>query len=201
VPAAPVFPGEQVTWFSDEASKVLFRRTIDRTVFRDANAHVMFNIARARLSMPEAYPKAREWFVTRERPNGLFEWVGHGHATYMPEMIGIAGLIDEFLLQSVQNKIRLFPCWPADQDASFTTLRAQGGFLVSAEFKGGRVVSAKVESTAGKQLQLLSPWKSCHINGKQVVLDENGLVTQQTKAGEVLLFTESKVGAIGEGGQ
>ena len=109
VPASPVFPGDQVTWFSPEAEKELFRRTINETNFRDHNSHVMFNIARARLSMPEGVTEARKWFASRELPNGLFEWAGHAHGTFMPEMIGIAALINEFLLQSVDNKIRLFP--------------------------------------------------------------------------------------------
>jgi len=63
----------------------------------------MFNIAKARLSMLQAFEDSKKWFISRELPNGLFEWQGHAHGTYMPEMIGIAGLINEFLLQSVQN--------------------------------------------------------------------------------------------------
>ncbi len=110
----------------------------------------------------------------------------------MPEMIGVAGLVNEFLLQSVQNKIRLFPCWSTDKDAAFTGLRAQGGFVVSAEFAKGRVTSATIESTAGKQLQLLSPWKTVHVNGKKTALDPNGLVTLNTRPGQVLHFSETR---------
>ncbi len=38
-------------------------------------------------------------------------------------------------------------------------LRAKGGFLVSSELTDGSVSSVKIESTAGGDLQLLSPWK------------------------------------------
>ena len=142
VPASPVFPGDQVTWFSPEPEKELFRRTILDTRFNGNNSHVMFNIAKARLSMQEAIGDSKKWFLSRELPNGLFVWQGHAHGTYMPEMIGVAGLVDEFLLQSVQDKIRLFPCWPADKNAKFAGLRAQGGFVVSAEYtKGPRGIS------------------------------------------------------------
>jgi hypothetical protein len=158
VPAAPVFPCDQVTWFSPEAEKELFRRTIRATPFRDANAHVMFNIARARLSMPEAVTEGKRWFASRELPNGLFVWAGHGHGTYMGEMIGIAGLVNEFLLQSVGNTIRVFPCWPTDQDASFTNLRAQGGFLVTAEQKAGKIVKLEITATVAGKLRVLNPW-------------------------------------------
>ncbi len=194
VPTSPVFPADQVTWFSPEAEKELFRRTIKQVNFRDANAHVMFNIARARLSMEAAVPKAREWFASRELPNGFFEWAGHQHGTFMQEMVGIAGLINEFLLQSVDDKIRLFPCWPKDQNASFSGLRAQGGFIVSAEFKDGEVASATIEATADKQLQLLSPWKTIYMNGKKVKTDARGLVTLQARAGGVYAFYEKKEG-------
>ncbi len=191
VPAAPVFPCDQVTWFSSDAEKDLFRRTIKATRFRDANAHVMFNIARARLSMPEGVTEARRWFASRELPNGLFVWAGHGHGTFMPEMIGIVGLIDEFLLQSVGNKIRLFPCWPEDQDAQFTRLRAQGGFIVSAEFKDGRVAWATIESVAYKELQVLSPWKTVFVNGSEAAIGSDGLVTLKTKPGQVFRLSET----------
>jgi len=189
VPAAPVFPCDQVTWFSPDSEKELFKRTINATRFRNANSHVMFNIARARLSMPEGVTEARKWFVSRQLPNGLFVWAGHGHGIFMGEMIGIAGLIDEFLLQSVQNKIRLFPCWPDDKDAKFTGLRAQGGFIVSAEFKDGRVASATIESVVDKKLQLLSPWKTIYVNGRNAAIGSDGLVTINTKAGQVFKFS------------
>ena len=152
----------------------------------------MFNIAKARLSMSEAVVDAKTWFASRELPNGLFEWQGHQHGTFMGEMIGIAGLINEFLLQSVENKIRLFPCWPGDQDAKFSRFRAQGGFIVSASFTDGRVASATIESDAGNQLQLLSPWSTIYVNGKETPIGPDGLVTLNTTPGEVLHFSESK---------
>jgi len=191
VPAAPVFPCDQVTWFSTESEKELFRRTIRATRFRDANAHVMFNIARARLSMPEGYTEGRRWFASRELPNGCFVWAGHGHGTYMGEMIGIAGLINEYLLQSVDNKIRLFPCWPKDKDAKFSGLRAQGGFVVSAQWKDGRVASATIESIANKRLRLLSPWKTAYVNGRKTAIGSDGLITIETKPGDVFVFSET----------
>lgn len=194
VPAAPVFPCDQVTWFSSDSQKELFRHTIKATRFRNANAHVMFNIARARLSMPEGVTEARKWFVSRELPNGLFVWAGHGHGTFMPEMIGIAGLINEFLMQSVGNTIRVFPCWPADKDARFAGLRGQGGFLVSAERSGGEVIRVEITAEVGGTLRLLSPWPRIAVRRgtgapESLRPDAAGVVTLKTRPGEVLLFT------------
>jgi hypothetical protein len=192
VPASPVFPANHVTWFDDEETKALYRRTIEALKFRDANAHVMINVARARLSMMNAIGKFKGWVGTRERANGLFQWVGHGHSIYWTEMIGIAGFVNEVLLQSVDNKIRLFPCWPLEQDAAFTRLRAQGGFLVSAEYENGEVISATIESTVGGELQLLSPWTTIYANGKKADIGEDGLITMDTKPGETWVFKKAK---------
>ena len=175
VPASPVFPAEQVTWFSPEPVKELFRRTIKDTTHNGNNSHVMFNIAKARLSMPEAFADTKAWFKTREHPNGMFGWQGHAHGTFMPESIGVAAIVTEFLMQSVGDTIRVFPCWPKEQDAKFTNLRAQGGFLVSAEQKSGKVTRLEITSTVGGPLRLLNPW-----TGK---IDERA-----TQPGQMLAF-------------
>ena len=188
VPATPVFPAEQVTWFSPEPVKELFRRTIRDTRFNGNNSHVIFNIARARLSMPEAVTAARAWFKSRELPNGLFVWQGHAHGTFMAESIGVAALVAEFLMQSAGDTIRVFPCWPADKDARFSRLRAQGGFLVSAELAEGRVKTVTVTSTVGGRLRLLSPWKAIRVNAKATPTGADGIVELQTKANETFRF-------------
>lgn len=179
VPVSPVFPAEQVTWFSPEPDKELFRRTIKDTTFNGNNSHVMFNIAKARLSMPEAVPDTKTWFKSRELPNGLFVWQGHGHGTFMPESIGVAAIITEFLMQSVGDIIRVFPCWPKEQDAKFSNLRAQGGFLVSAEQKDGELTKLEITSTVGGRLRLLSPWSG-------------QIVERVTQPGQRLAFTRSE---------
>ena len=143
--------------------------------------------------MPEAVDEATKWFSSRELPNGLFRWQGHAHGTFMGEMIGIAGLINEFLMQSVQNKIRLFPCWPADKDAKFSGLCAQGGFIVSSGYKDGNVVSATIESKAGNKLQVLSPWKTAYIDGQKAEIDEEGLISVDTSPGQILHLSEGQV--------
>jgi hypothetical protein len=176
VPASPVFPADQVTWFSPEPVKELFRRTIKDTKHNGNNSHVLFNIAKARLSMPEAVPDTKAWFKSRELPNGLFVWQGHQHGTFMPESIGVAALVTEFLMQSVGDVVRVFPCWPKEQDAKFTNLRAQGGFLVSAEQKDGKVTKLEITSTVGGTLRLLDPWSG-------------QIVERATRPGQRLAFT------------
>ncbi len=193
VPAAPVFPAEQVTWFSPQPVKDLFHRTIEDTRFNGNNSHVMFNIAKARLSMPEAVTDVRTWFKSRELPNGLFVWQGHAHGTFMPESIGVAALITEFLMQSVGDTIRVFPCWSDDKDARFRRLRAQGGFLVSAEQSNGEVRQVVIESTVGGELRLLSPWPKPSLHhgseaAEPLQPDGRGIIKLDTRPGQRLVF-------------
>ena len=175
VPAVPVFPADQVTWFSPEPEKELFRNTIRQTRHRGCNSTVMFSVAKARLSMLDALDDARNYYQPLVQPNGMFFWPMHGF--YLSESVGIAAMISEFLLQSVDDTIRVFPCWPKDKDAKFTDLCAQGGFLVSAEQKDGKVTKLEITSTVGGKLRLLEPW-----SGK--------VVERETQPGEKLPFTE-----------
>lgn len=175
VPTVPVFPAEQVTWFSPDSDKQLFERTLRWVRFHDFNSHIMINVQRARLSMPEAYTRSREHFTRLLTPNGLFaEWPGHG--SYLSESWAFAGLTAELLVQSVGGIVRVFPAWPKEHDARFTGLRAEGGFLVSAEQRAGRVVKLEITSTVGGRLRLLDPWT-------------NEVGERESKRGETMVFT------------
>ena len=153
----------------------------------------MLNVARARLSMTDDAMKAtKSWYKKHEQPNGLFFQQGHGY--YMSEQTAVGALINEFLLQSVGNIIRIFPCWPEDKDGNFTNLRAQGGFLVTAEQHGGKTTRLEITSTVGGKLSLLSPWATIKVKTnsveKTLKADFRGIVKIETKAGERLEFQE-----------
>jgi hypothetical protein len=77
--------------------------------------------------------------------------------------------ITEMLLQSHEDVLRLFPCWPKDQDARFGGLRTVGAFLVSAELKNGVVPGVKIVSEKGKDCTVVNPWP-----GSKVQLVRNG---------------------------
>jgi len=190
VPVVPVFPGERLSWFSPDEQKKLFKQTIRVTRHNGYNAHVMLNVARARLSMPEAIGETRKWYSSREAPNGLFieQW-----GTYGSESWAVAGLVSEFMLQSAGEIIRIFPCWPEKLDAKFSTLRCRGGFLVTAEQRGGKTTRLEIASTVGGRLRLLSPWPTIKVKTnsgtKALKADARGVVEIETKAGDKLAFT------------
>jgi alpha-L-fucosidase 2 len=63
------------------------------------------------------------------------------------------------LLQSQRGTIVVFPATPESwRDVSFRTLRAEGGFLVSAAKAGGTVRQVEITAERGGRCMFLSPW-------------------------------------------
>ncbi|MEA3364503.1 MAG: hypothetical protein U9Q79_02590 [Candidatus Hydrogenedentes bacterium] len=198
VPTTPVFPADQVGFFSPPAVQAVFWRTAAGLRHNGNNAPIMLAAARARLGMPDTHEWLRTEILWRERPNGAlsfnrldprFGFNDFGHYT---EMFGVCLPINELLIQSVGDVIRLLPAWPEHLPARFTTMRAQGGFLVSAEASGGQVRDLLIESTAGGPLRLQAPWPKAEVNTAGVwtpcVADEEGIVTLDTAPGQILRF-------------
>jgi alpha-L-fucosidase 2 len=82
------------------------------------------------------------------------------------EQFGATEAVNSALLQSQEGFIRLFPMWPVAENASFTTLRARGAFLVSAAFAGGataapvlvRADDSFAAAPPARNCSLLDPW-------------------------------------------
>lgn len=114
--------------------------------------------------------------------NGDQSGTGKSNYTYRPFTLegnfAFAAGVQEMLLQSHTDTLRIFPAIPGDwKDVSFENLRAQGAFLVSAERKDGKVVSVKIESEKGEDLLLVSPF-------------DGELIQRRTKVGERIMLTE-----------
>lgn len=113
--------------------------------------------------------------------NGDQSGKGYSKFTYRPftlegNFAALAG-IQEMLLQSHTGEVRIFPAVPAAwRDVSFTTLRAQGAFLVSAARENGRTTRVEITSERGGECRLVSPF-----TGK--------LLTLQMHPGEKQLLT------------
>jgi len=198
VPAVPVFPGEQVTWFSGDAEKQLFTRTIDGLRWNGNNSAIMLAVARARLSLPGSWQWLKDELAARSRPNGTITLNrlgnsinNYGHYT---EQFATTMAVGELLIQSVDGIVRVFPAWPKEKSACFENLRAVGGFLVAAEQAGGAVRQVAVTSTTGGRLRIVSPWpaatvqRSARAAPAPLKPDGCGLVEIETQAGERLLF-------------
>ncbi|WP_372660805.1 glycoside hydrolase N-terminal domain-containing protein [Cohnella sp.] len=75
------------------------------------------------------------------------------------ENFALPVVINECLLQSYNGILRFFPNWPSEKHAEFSTLRAVGGFLVSAAAEAGEVQWIEITSKAGSKLIVYSPWE------------------------------------------
>ena len=100
-------------------------------------------------------------FVLRNgfHANGDQSGKGYSSFTYRPVTLegnfAAAQGVQEMLLQSWGGKVRIFPAVPsAWGDVSFTGLRAEGGFIISAQRQAGKTVRVVVTATESGVLQL-----------------------------------------------
>lgn len=117
--------------------------------------------------------------------NGDQSGKGYSKFTYRPFTLegnfAEAAGIQEMLMQSHRGKILLFPAIPENwKNVSFTTLRAQGAFLVSAERTDGKTRQVEIISEMGGTCTLISPF-----SGKEIIL--------KMQPGEKIVLTKDPV--------
>jgi alpha-L-fucosidase 2 len=102
--------------------------------------------------------------------NGVFEYLGvHLSAT------------NESLLQSYNDKIRVFPAAPSD--SSFVgkfTLLAKNGFQVSSEREGGEIKYVGLKSLYGNAATVVNPWGTQQVRVRRV--SDNAIITTSSSA-------------------
>jgi hypothetical protein len=117
-------------------------------------------IASARLGLESTFNGIKTLLaMSQSRPNGVGGLGSSGGA----QSFDYAGLhqlyINESLLQSYDDTIRVFPALPSD--ATFVgkfTLLAKGAFLVSSEKEGGEIKYMGVKSLMGNTASFHNPW-------------------------------------------
>src|SRR5258706_6786915 len=102
--------------------------------------------------------------------NGVFEYLGV-HLSVM----------NEALLQSYDDKIRVFPALPSG--AGFVgrfTLLAKGGFLVSSEREGGETKYVGIKSLYGNAAKIVNPWGTQQVQVRRA--SDNSVLTMSAMA-------------------
>jgi hypothetical protein len=174
-----IWPGNQIGLGEDPKLLEVAKNTVASRGFSDfplvppAMARVGYDPAKLLEAMREDIQK-------NEYPNGYIFYAGGGVETASI----IPATVDEMLLQSFSGVLRLFPVWPRNQDASFHDLRAYGAFLVSSQYKNGRVTDLTVRSEKGRDCALENPWP-----GKTIVLYRNGQKAETLTGSEVKFAT------------
>ncbi len=125
--------------------------------------------------------------------NGDQSGTGKSNFTYRPFTLegnfAFASGIQEMLLQSHTGVAYVFPAVPGSwKDVSFTNLRTEGAFLISAAMENGETSSVKITSVKGGKLLLENPFDGSFKNDGGNYL-ENGkvLVFQMTPGQKVVL--------------
>jgi len=108
--------------------------------------------------------------------NGVFEYLG----------IHLAAM-NESLMQSYNDKIRVFPAIPSD--SSFNgkfTLLAKDGFIVSSEREASETKYVGLRSLHGKQARVVNPWGTQQIRVRRT---SDNAILATTTAAEVTFAT------------
>ncbi len=100
--------------------------------------------------------------------------------------------VHELLLQSRNGYIQVFPSVPTGwKDVSFTGLRTEGAFLVSAQKENGVPTRVKVYAEKGGRLNIRLPFKTWVIKNATLFSDrtvKDGMVSVSLKKGQTIIF-------------
>ena len=124
-------------------------------------------------------------------PTGASSYMERKELMQLEGGFGFCAAVPEMLIQSWWGEIRLFPAIPDRwKTASFSNMRAEGAFIVSARYENGRTACATVKSVVGGTCRIRNSF-----GGKSVILKNRA--TKETKMlhGEILEFT-TKAGEI-----
>ena len=203
-----IFPGEHHGLHSSAEDYGIAVNTFNNQQNEGGNDLIFLNIQAVRLGILdiEKFKRQIEYCLL---PNGAcgdkvlqihgrytnntpFDWMGTMGLWF--ENFALPFVINECLLQSYNGELRFFPNWPDDKDAEFRSLRAMGAFLVSARWSGGNVKWIEIESEAGGELHIISPWESGAVctgaDAETILTGER--YTLETKPGDVLVLKPAK---------
>ena len=98
--------------------------------------------------------------------------------------------LDEMLLQSFQNDVKVFADWPSGTNAKFGDLLAYGDFLVSSSMSNSSVQYVQAVSQAGGNYVFTNPWPGqsmeYYLNGTDKGTLSGTKITLSTSAGDTI---------------
>ncbi len=175
-----IYPAGTIGWNSDPELLRVAYNTIDvMQRWIDFNGSNSFFPAAVRVGYnPDIiYQKLHEYSEHTYR-NGFQLNNPHGIENFST----VPNTVNEMLCSAYGDVLRLFSCWPMQEDASFSNIRVYGAFLVSSSLENGKVRFVQLTSEKGRECTLLNPWK-----GKQVQVSGSKSGTK-TYSGEYITF-------------
>ena len=177
----------------------LARNTFDRRVFGITNSWSLDAIWAARLGLPEETCRLLSEHAVRYNRFRYGGW-DSSNSSVFPDGLSVvpytdgAGLscfgVNEALLQSHNGLIRLLPAVSQSWSGLFR-LRAEGGFLITADFAKGAAKLVEVKSLLGRRCRIQNPWDDMCVvrTADRVVLRESAPILEfDTRAGHVYLM-------------
>jgi hypothetical protein len=199
-----VFPGEE---FGMDAPEEIYRtlaNTYKAHQNEGGNDIVFLNLQAARLGMLDMEKFKRQVnyaMLPNKTSTDMVMQSGGRYSDHTPfgwmgplgiwlENFSLPVVINECLMQSYNGVISLYPNWDKQTDASFTTLRAVGAFLISSELSGGEITSLTLLSEKGSRCKIRNPWEKAAVqlvrNGKPSETLTGDLLTFPTTANETI---------------
>jgi hypothetical protein len=210
VPASTmtIFPGEEQGLHSSGADYEIAARSLRCQRNEGGNDLVFLNLQAARLGLLDLERFKRQVNYCLLPDGTCADMVLQVHGRYSDttpydfmapmgiwfENFALPVVVNECLLQSYHGELRFFPNWPAHKRAEFRTLRAAGGFLVSASLADGAVQWIEITSEAGAPLVIVNPWQGAvrclRGAGESIMLDD--VLRLDTQPGEVIVLMSSE---------
>ncbi|MFD0671138.1 discoidin domain-containing protein [Cohnella sp. GCM10027633] len=186
-----IYPGGQVGLSNDATTLQTARNMIGQMArWDDGNGSNTFYPAAARVGYDPAtiLSQLASHVSSRSYNNLHMRLSGGGIETFNT----VPATLSEMMLQSFQNKLRIFPNWPANTNAKYGDHRANGAFLVSSERKDNAVRYVRIISEKGKTATLVNPWPGqtlrLYRNGSDAGTVSGAEITLTTSANETLLL-------------
>lgn len=126
--------------------------------------------------------------------NGEQHNKGYSKFKYRPFTLegnfAFAAAIQEMLLQSHTRVIHVFPAIPSTwEDVSFTSLRGDGAFLISAKMEKGNVTHVEIISEKGGELKLRNPFRNHNFKCSSAFTVQDDILHIPTTEGQNILLS------------
>lgn len=189
IDAQAIYPGSLVGLDSDATLQTTARNTIGAltNAWGGGNAPATFYAAAARVGYN---PSTILTNLHDEATNQSYSNMAIHHSGGGIENINVttSGL-DEMLLQSFQNDVKVFADWPSGTNAKFGDLLAYGDFLVSSSKAANSVQYIRAVSQKGGNFVFTNPWSGnveVYRNGTDTGAVSGSKITVATSAGDTL---------------
>lgn len=202
-----IHPLGLIQWEDGEKSRRIIRNTIDQlqTIGPDGwcgYSYSWLGNLQARAKNGDGAAEALEIFANAFclpnsfHANGDQTKSGYSKMTYRPFTLegnmAFAAGIQEMMLQSYAGFIEVMPAIPdAWKEASFSQLRAEGAFLVSAQKRNGSITEIRIKAEKNAETKLKLPHKNWEVvtqkGIKPGILEGALLSLHASQGGEILL--------------